>query len=169
MLVIQRITTRWTKAARSGAAAACRNAVPRALLLPPLAGAEPGYLLHDIEFLERDGFSRRERVTESDLPTHVHIGPLIVRMMKAEIAVRFIWSRTECGAPERCAHDLFLLTGGEWGRFMFNGRFGADSSAGRAWEYHATVFNIASPPGYERKVFLESAPDTEDTRLAILR
>lgn len=169
MLVIQRITTRWTKAARGGAAAARRNASPRALRLPLLAGSEPGYLLHDIEFSERDDFSRHERVTESDLPMHVHIGPLIVNVTKAEIAVRFIWSRSECGAPERYAHDVFCLSRGQWGRFMFNGRFGADSSAGRAWEYHTTVFNIAWPSSYDRNVFVESGPDAEDTRLAILR
>lgn len=169
MLVVQRITTRWTKAARGGAAAAHRNAVPLALLLPALAGSEPGYLLHDVEFPECDGFARRERVTESNLPMHLHIGPLILGVTTSEIAVRFLWSRSECGAPERYAHEPFCLARGEWGRFMFNGRFGADSSAGRAWEYHRTVFNMAWPHSYDRKFFLESAPDFEDARLAILR
>lgn len=168
MLVVQRITIRWTKASRGGAAAERRNALPAALPLPSLAGATVGYLLHDVQFLEWENFACRENVAESDALTHVRLEPVILRVTKAHVAVRFIWSRRHCGAPKRDAHDLFRLEPGDWGRFVCNGRFGADSSAGRAWEYHMSVFNIASVEDYDRMVFIHYPPKAEAARLAVL-
>lgn len=169
MLIVQRITAEWTKASRGGDGAADRNAIPDALRLPPLAGAAPGYLLHDVRFLEWENFECRSDVYESEAQTHIRIEPLFMHATKELVRTRFVWSWHHCGAPERDSHDLFQLSVGQWGRFTCNGRFGADSASGRQWRYHETVFNVALTEQFDENLFKQTAPNAEDSRLAALK
>lgn len=169
MLIVQRITTEWTKASRGGQGAAQRNATSDALRLPPLAGSTPHYLLHDIRFLEWEDYECLSDVIESDGQTHIRIEPLFIHVTKKHVATRFLWSWRHCGAPERDSHDLFQLSVGQWGRFTCNGRFGAESSSGREWGYHKTVFNIALADQFDESLFVQTHPDADVSRLAVLK
>lgn len=169
MLVVQRITTRWTKSSRGGDAAARHNATPLGMQLPPLPGATPGYLFHDVRFQEWDDFACHASVVESAARNDVRIEPLFLHVTRTRVTARFVWSRRHCGAPERDSHDLFRLELGQWGRFVCNGRFGADSFAGCAWTYHRTVFNVALIEDLDRDMFIDSTPDAQAARLAVLR
>ena len=169
MLIVQRITTEWTKASRGGDDAAVRNATPDALRLPPIANAAPDYLLHDIRFLEWENYECHSDVIESDAQTHIRIEPLFIHATKELVTTRFVWSWHHCGAPERDSHDLFQLSAGQWGRFTCNGRFGAESSSGREWGYHNTVFNVALTESFNEHLFIETTPDADDSRLAVLK
>lgn len=169
MLIVQRITTEWTKASRGGDSATKRNATPNAMQLPPLAGASSGYLLHDIRYLEWEHFECHADVVESDFQTHIRIEPVFLHVTREHVTARFVWSWHHCGAPERDSHDLFHLSLGQWGRFTCNGRFGAESSSGREWGYHKTVFNVALTELFDKNLFIETTPDAEDSRLAVLK
>lgn len=169
MLIVQRITTEWTKSSRGGDRAAERNATSDALRLPPLAGAAPYYLFHDIRFHEWEHYDCQSVVTESEARTHVRIEPLFIHVTSALVTTRFVWSWRHCGAPERDSHDLFQLSVGQWGRFTCNGRFGAESSSGREWGYHKTVFSVALTEEFDETLFVRTAPNADDSRLAVLK
>ncbi len=169
MLIVQRITTEWTKASRGGDSAAERNATPNALRLPPLASAVPDYILHDIRFLEWENYECHSEVRGSEARTLVRIEPLFIRATKELVTTRFVWSWHHCGAPERNSHELFQLSVGQWGRFTCNGRFGAESSSGREWGYHKTVFNVALTEQFDETLFIQTTPNADDSRLAVLK
>ncbi|QDT64743.1 hypothetical protein [Calycomorphotria hydatis] len=169
MLIVQRITTKWTKASRGGDGASVRNATPVALRLPPLDGAAPNYLLHDIRFLEWKNYECHSDVYASEAQTHVRIEPLFIHATYELVTTRFVWSWHHCGAPERDSYDMFQLTVGQWGRFTCNGRFGAESSSGREWRYHKTVFNVALTEQFDDNLFIQTTPTADDSRLAVLK
>lgn len=169
MLIVQRITTEWTKTSRGGDGAARRNATPAAVTLPPISDADADYLFHDNRFLEWERFQQYSRLTESSIQPHIRVEPLFLHVSSNSVATRFVWSWHHCGAPERESHDLFQLSLGEWGQFSCNGRFGAESSSGREWGYHKTVFNIAFVPQFTDDLFIQSKPNACDSRLAVLK
>ncbi|MEM9411353.1 MAG: hypothetical protein AAGA30_09585 [Planctomycetota bacterium] len=169
MLVIQRINSKWTKSSRGGDMAAKRNATPLALILPPKVETTSGLILHDVRFFERENFKCDSQFFESITRSHVRLEPLLIRVSKHQVTTRFIWSWHHCGAPERDSHDLFHLESHQWGRFACNGRFGAESSSGRAWGYHKTVFNVGFINDFDRKVFVNTLPNFDDAQLALLK
>lgn len=169
MIVVQRITTEWTKDSRGGEGALKRNATPDAVELPLIAYPTAQYILHDVRYLESKGFVPDATVTESSCSQSIRAEPLILSVSKRQISVRFVWSWHHCGAPERDSHDLFRLDAGQWGRFTCNGRFGAESTAGREWGYRKTVLNVALLETYDTHVFTETTPVTEKSSLASLR
>lgn len=169
MLIVQRITTEWTKASRRGDGATKRNATPYAMRLPRLAGDVASYLLHNVRYLEWEDFECHADVFESETKTHIQIEPLFLHVTKERVTARFVWSWHHCGAPERDSHDLFHISLGQWGRFTCNGRFGAESSSGREWGYHKTVFNVALADLFDEDLFIETTPDADSSRLAFLK
>ncbi len=169
MLIVQRITTEWTKASRGGVGATLRNATPDVLEIPSPTRTMPGYILHDVRYSEHEHFECHSRIFESDAQTHIRIEPVCLHLTKHTVAARFVWSWRHCGAPERDPHDVFQLSHGEWGRFTCNGRFGAESSSGREWGYHKTVFNIALTDVFDVRIFTKTDPIADDSRLAILK
>ncbi|MBD3674153.1 MAG: hypothetical protein HUJ26_11580 [Planctomycetaceae bacterium] len=169
MIIVQKIKTEWTKASRGGSGASARNATPDAMRLPVIAAPHPGFLFHDIRFLESENFQSVPSTRESDAKPLIRIEPLWVRVTKETVAARFVWSWHHCGAPKRKSHDLFRLSIGEWGRFTCNGRFGAESSTGREWVYHKTVFNIGFILEPDENLFLDKKPVTTDAELVFLK
>lgn len=169
MLIVQRIITEWTKASRGGADAGRRNATPDALPLPPFRDASAKCLYHDNRFLERNRFRHDADLAESTLQQQLRIEPLVLSIAADTITARFVWSWHQCGAPDRKSQDLFRLTLGEWGRFIVNGRFGAESTTGREWGYHKTVFNIALTPNFIPSLFVDSGPRSTASLLAALK
>lgn len=168
MLIVQRITTEWTKASRGGDGATHRNATPETLVVPPIVAADADYVLHDNRYPERQGFRHDFTLTQAATRPHVRLEPLFLHVTKTSVAARFIWSRRFCGAPERESQDLFRLSPGEWGRFSCNGRFGPESSSGGEWRYHKTVFNVAFLPRFDADVFIRVKPHVSAARLAML-
>ena len=146
-----------------------RNATPKAVKIQATTSATPGYILQNVRFLENDHFQCRSSVAESDAQTHTRIEPIFLHLTKHKVAVRFVWSWRHCGAPERNSHNVFQLVYGEWGRFACNGRFGAQSSSGCAWEYHKTIFNIALTEYFDEDLFIGTDPVVDDSRLALLK
>ena len=169
MLIVQRITTEWTKKSRGGVRAADRNTTPDAIQLPPTAGPAPSCLVHSIRFLEWENFACYSDVIESEIEEHFRVEPLFLRVRKDYVETRFVWSWNHCGAPKRESHDLFRLALGQWGRFVCNGRFGAESMSGREWGYHKSVFNVAFVYAYDNDLFLRTMPNAESSRLAVLK
>src|SRR2546429_7563422 len=57
-IILQNISTIWTKASRGGSNASARNHPPEALELPELAllGPADGFLLHTVVYTEEDHF-----------------------------------------------------------------------------------------------------------------
>lgn len=169
MLVVQRITTEWTKISRGGDGATKRNVTPIAMELPPLAGVSSNYLLHNIRYHEWKDFAYQADVVELDASTHIRIEPVFLQFTENVVEVRFVWSWHHCGAPERDSHDLFRLSLGQWGRFTCNGRFGAQTLCGSEWRYHKTVFNIAVIDEFDENLFIATSPNAEGSRLAQLK
>ena len=169
MLIVQRIITEWSKAFRGGDEAGRRNATPEALLLPPVRDASANYLFYDNRFLERNCFRHDANLAESTLLQQLRIEPLVLSIAADTIKATFAWSWHHCGAPVRKPQELFRLTLGEWGQFVVNGRFGAQSTAGREWGYHKTVFNIALTPEFIPTLFVDSAPHSHVSLLASLQ
>lgn len=169
MIVVQRIRTEWTKDSRGGDSASTRNATPDALELPLLADPRTGYLLHDVRYCESKQYVADATRTESSGGIPVPIEPLLLSVAKREVVTRFVWSWHHCGAPERNSHDMFRLRVGQWGRFTCNGRFGAQSTAGREWSYHKTVFNVAFLEIFDEQVFTRTPPSADESAIASLR
>ncbi len=169
MLIVQRITTEWTKASRGGSGAAARNAVPDALPVPAPADPASDRLLHDVQFPEGEQFDGQASMTPLSSQVHIRLEPVVLRVTSQLVATRFVWSWHHCGAPERDSHDLFQLSPGQWGRFTCNGRFGAESSCGREWGYHKTIFNIAFVKQFDSHLFVTTTPSADESRLAVLR
>ena len=169
MLIVQRITTDWTKASRGGDAASIRNSVPEAFALPTIPDCDCDYIFHEIHARENEGFTCRDTLIESRLSGHLHIGPFFIHIAHDHISTRFVWSWHECGAPERPSQTLFKLNEGQWGQFKCNGRFGAQSTTGREWGYRKSVFNVAFLRSFNSEVFVNSDPTTREARLAALR
>ena len=169
MLIIQRITVEWTKLSRGGDAATQRNAVPKAIALPQLACVSGKCFIHDVHFRESGGFRCSESLSESDIQRRVHLAPLFLDVKRDQVETRFIWSWHECGAPERVSGSMFRLSSGQWGRFICNGRFGAQTESGNEWRYHKTVFNVAFGESFPGDLFTNTKPTKTESRLAALR
>ena len=169
MILIQRITTEWTKASRGNHGATVRNAFRDAYPLPPIAQTRNPFIVHTVRFREWDNFELRENLTESSSATSAEIEPLRIYPHDDHLVVRFVWDWMYCGAPERDSHEIFHVPLGEWGRFICNGRFGPTSSSGCVWHYHKTVFNIAFVESCEPSLFVDSKPRSVQDRLAILK
>jgi len=137
-VVIQVVTTRWTKASRGQPKAAARAAVPEVLAL-----RAPGGDLVLVESVVADEQRGFEVVRTSE---HAEALPLRVANVHVEVvegAVR-VTRRREAGAgwPNRPRDVVaFTLDAGEWGQVVTNHRH--SSYAG--WSYDKIVANVARP------------------------
>ena len=169
MILVQRITTEWTKASRGGRGAAVRNSFPEAFPLPPFDSTIGTFIVHSVRFREWDNYECREDLNGYNSATDAHIEPIWIYHHGDHLVVRFVWDWMQCGAPERDSHEIFHVAQGKWGRFSCNGRFGPTSSSGCVWHYHKTVFNIAFIDSHDANLFVSSKPQSVQDRLAMLR
>lgn len=153
-LAIQRIVTNWTRDSRGGKKASARNETPEALPLPITSEVGHDVLLHDVRYREGQDFKYSSTCVESDFESLIRMEPLYIYTSADSVKLRFVWTRVECGAPERECFNLFELGSGQWGRFICNGRFGDDCM----WHYHKTVFNIALTKKINDIVFISTPP-----------
>lgn len=169
MILIQRITTEWTKASRGGRGAIVRNSFPEAFPVPPFDTTIGPFVVHTVRFREWESFERHEDLNGFTSPTDAHIEPIRIYQHDDHIVVRFLWNWMQCGAPERDSHEIFQLVPGKWARFTCNGRFGPTSSSGCVWHYHKTVFNIAFNNSPDTDLFVVTKPQSVQNRLATLK
>lgn len=147
-VIVQVITTRWTKASRGAPRAALRAAVPEGALLPERFPHAP-FVVHELEAAEMGDFELRcqgARALER-LPAVV-AGVRLADVGAAIEVVRLADARF--GWPPR-PHDrvVFRLEAGLTGRVVRNNRH-----AGRvAWSYSKTVVNVANVAEPTRAVF----------------
>jgi hypothetical protein len=167
MLIVQRIQTEWTKKSRGGEPATFRNTVPEALPLPSLVDEGADGIVHDVRHRECDDFRPQAAVRPAGFDRTCQLGSLWLYRQVDRLAVRFVWSWHETGAPERKSHDAFVLEPGQWGRLKCNGRF-SDHDSG-AWWYRQDTFNVAWIQDFDPNRFLNTMPDFEVVELARLR
>lgn len=184
VLVLQEITTTWTKTSRGSPAAALRNAVPKAAPLPFPVPPVPvgGYLLQLVLYGESNAFQSplvkvdlvRPSLKElSDARARVDIGPGVrwhmpnIRVAQSDRGVRVeLWWKH--GAPRRQYPNYpnFALEPDQWGRVEYNLRTGWWNEG--EWYYRHTVLNIGylSPLAIAR--FTDTAPDHRIVSMADL-
>jgi hypothetical protein len=159
---IQRITTTWTKASRGAPKSAQRAAVPERFPIPPAvlpAKAKRIVVFQKVEASEHEDFIIRDHSEVMDLGGRPDFSdePAATRFEDGRLRVWYRPGTWSVGAPDRRGINLnvFNLEPGQWGRLIFNGRFGY----GGGWAYHRQVFNIAcslEAPGHDR---FASEPD----------
>lgn len=162
MIVIQRITTFWTKKSRGGKGAIARNAVPEALTLPSFA-ASAELVVHKVVFDESNAFRRKAEIQKLTMANDWELNPVRLRLLGDQIQVRCMFG----GAPERWPRQAFVLSYGQWGRLAYNRRF-ADSYDG-SWRYEKEVFNVAFADQVRRRQFFDTEPDKTASFLDRLR
>jgi hypothetical protein len=168
MLVIQRITTDWTKSSRGGTGAATRNAVPESLVLPPFVGGANA-IVHEATYLENDAFRCRDKFQETEISQSWHLGAMMLYRHENYVSVKFSWQWDTAGAPERWPHEAFALRPGQWGQLRYNGRFGPTTSCGAVWWYRKEVFNIAFVDPVNLNLFVATQPNFSKSEMARLR
>lgn len=175
-IIVQRITTTWTKASRGAAAARLRNALPKVLRLPSEVFAAP-MAMHRVVFAESTGFDRSESVSRTASLAELAGRDLLLAAKDMELEVQFIRDRNNAAVASRSYCDetgavvdrvpAFALTVGQWGQLEYNGRY-VDADTGNWW-YGRTVVNIGLFAGAATDRFCTSRPNARFVELAILR
>lgn len=178
-VVLQLISTSWTKRSRGGPWAQLRNATPLSLPLPLELAADEGaaYWLHQVSFSEMHRFqdpSVRMDVWRGKATVEVEA----FRMERTEDGVRVLLNHNRMGAPGgreewsgntrgQPHEELFRLSSGEWGRAVYNQReLYFDSGE---WGFNKYVLNVGLLHGASRKVFVETEPKVQAVRKFLLR
>ena len=170
-IVVQSIRVQWTKQSRGGTRATRRNTVPVALPLPVMDLRDIDHpiilIQHDLHYDEPDFAISHQSfdVGQMAFNTRHELRCVDVWAQRAHLRVRYQYGRYCAGAPERSASPKTLDLGlGDWGRVIFNERFGWASG----WSYHQQVHNIALVSELDADLFLSEPPHLM-TDLADLR
>jgi hypothetical protein len=166
-VVIQHITTVWTKQSRGGIAARQRNSVPSAFTIPAHGGGEP-FMLHRLTFAEHVGFNPQSSILTANNFSELKLVDLSYSISDGTQAVRFHRDGDNAakGSP-RPSSDAFVLEEQNWGRIVYNGRY-IDRCTGN-WSYEKHVYNIGWFSKWNLNVFCDSAPHAVFEELSMLR
>jgi hypothetical protein len=137
-VVIQIVTTRWTKASRGQPKAAARAAVPEVL---PFRAPSGDLVL--VETVVADEARRFELVRTPELADGLPLRLANVQIEVVDEAVR-VTRRREIGSgwPNRPRDVMaFSLAAGAWGQVVTNHRHSSYSG----WSYDKIVVNVARP------------------------
>ncbi len=178
-LVLQLLTTEWTKESRGGSGARLRNTTPQGVVLPEsLIGADDGTLrIHHVYFSERNNFLPREGTnTRSGRSTFEEMEAF--RVERTEEGVRVLLDHGRMGLPG--AHEwswemargnqyeeLLSVRPGEWGRAVYNERISYWETS--HWGYCKHVLNVGLLRDASPDVFLATEPAHEAVREFLLR
>lgn len=149
-VVVQWISTSWTKRSRGEPAATLRNAVPDGLPLPDLTMP----LLHRVTAREADGFLLHEEVSH-ELPHRQVVLQPVDDGLRVQVEPPF-------GVPVRPHRPHIILGPNDWVRWQINSRSSTASGMGD-WYYVSHTFNI----GYgdiEAAAFCGESPHLIDER-----
>lgn len=142
ILLIQEITTWWTKASRGADRATLRTAVPQALSLPTSlhSVSEPTLLSHQVRYDEKNDFRVPLSSTLSTQPFHqtLHRDNIVISLNQSVAQIHLGWI---FGTPRRhSVHNILTIAPSEWGQVCFNYRY--TTGDGGPWRYALWVFNI---------------------------
>ena len=159
-MLLQVITTIWTKRSRGAPASVSRNAVPEALAFP---SSQPipkgGMLLHSANFDEERDFQIRERV---DALPHLREA-LGMSFLESPNGIDVLYSDSSgCGHPARAGlrrTQIFSLGVGEVGRLRINWRYSSSMTQYKDWVYVKEVVNVANSSECAADAFVSAAPD----------
>lgn len=174
MILVQHITSSWSKASRGGPPAARRNAVPEALPLPTEAAGKRGDTLiqHTVSYGEDNDFASplHDSLTAGGAGV-IRVGCVRVEPLAGAARVAFEYDPRAAGMPPRDTHPRaaaktgFELGAGEWGRVLYNGRFSSDEGG---WWYRKTVVNVACCDEVKAEVFVSTRPLYTIDRMVVL-
>ncbi|MCA9020586.1 MAG: hypothetical protein KDA74_10615 [Planctomycetaceae bacterium] len=155
MIIIQHITTLWTKKSRGMPDAEKRNAVPHRLLLPVVPQQLPPVCVHQVSAQEVNDFQLKQTTQFPDQPEHYW--SFQFQQQGDQLEVVFTYSRTEHGTPDRgsCTRPLFSLKLNQTGTFSINGRF----SSYQGPYYQSHTVNLGFVDRFHDNLFLTQAPD----------
>jgi hypothetical protein len=175
VIVIQSIITEWGKGARGGAGAARRNATPEALLLKEPPKWEPsGNGLHHQVFVTGYGnFTKvhtTEKVENIDVSRTFNVGCVHLILDEGTLKAMYQYTGNCAGMPQRGTFIPYeasvLQSAGEWGQFIYNGRYVYWNTGG--WHYQKHVINIGLVASFVSDLFLACPPLYQHHDLAIL-
>jgi hypothetical protein len=133
-VVAQWVRTSWTTASRGGTAAARRNAVPVAFVLPVVTPP----VTHDVRLRERDDFVAHEVVQEAEPDPE----DVLLRWSDDRLRVELV--ATPFGMPRRWRRPPAVwLRPGEWVRWQINYRF---TDHDGDWTYRLDTLSLAHGP-----------------------
>lgn len=154
MIVVQRISTTWSKKSRGMPGAAKRNTIPRRLTIPFYTSDIDGIYAHEVNSFERSNFNLEQSTKFFENKRRYWSLDFVEDRNNEIIEVFFAYSISEHGKPNRGTYrrPLFKLSPGEWGAFHINGRFISYSGQ---W-YCQYFVNIANTKNVQPNMFLES-------------
>lgn len=155
MIIIQHITTLWTKKSRGMPAAEKRNAAPHRLLLPAAPRPLPSIFMHQVSAEEQTDFQLQQ--TTLIPASEAQYWSFQFQQQADQLEVWFTFSWTEHGAPDRGSYTrpLFNLKQNQTGAFSINGRFSSDQ--GQHYASHSV--NLGFVDRFHDNLFLPQAPD----------
>ncbi|QDU13953.1 hypothetical protein CA11_17440 [Gimesia maris] len=155
MIIIQHITTLWTKKSRGMPAAEKRYAVPHKLLLPDA----PQPLLHVFahKVIAEEGNDFQPKQTTLFPEPAQQYWSFQFQQQADQLEIWFTYSRTEHGAPDRGSYSrlLFSLKLNQTGTFSINGRF----SSYQGPYYQSHTVNLGFVDRFHDNLFLTQTPD----------
>jgi hypothetical protein len=171
-LVIQLLTTEWTKESRGGPGAQPRNTTPLAMALPDSwAGMEDsGFRLHHVYFSEQRRFQPREWTEVRGGKAFVEVEAF--RIERTPEGVRVLLDHGRMGMPgalewsgmsrSEPPEELLRLEPGQWGRGIYDERLPYWETG--HWGYCKHVLNVGLLHEAGVDVFLHTEPRAEAVR-----
>jgi hypothetical protein len=161
IVVVQAVTTRWTKRTRGALFAAQRRGIPLALPLPSRGEAplDSFCLVDRVFYNDGDAFTEPVRFPLEEVKAQTLGGVFYqvdenVAIEPGEDAIK-IDLRWTNGAPRRMHHvGLFTVRPGAWARIRYNYRRPTEDS----WMYVQRTLNIALGADLGPKVFTVTDP-----------
>lgn len=172
ILVIQDISTHWSKLSRGGKYASLRNSIPEALPIQYIPETQSGLRLlhHRVVFSESKVFESpfTEVVSEELSPEYNgHFGCTEIEVRNNKIFAKYAHNWNCGGAPMRWwSSQTVQLALGTWIRIRSNGRFSKGWES--YWTYHKTVLNIGYFKRLPINVFFSNPSQVLDD-MAVLR
>ena len=156
IVLVQAISSVWTKSARGEPLATQRNSVPEALPIPPtsLSGSDLVCVIHHVRYDETNAFvtpvqndTQVQPFTNLLYPSDRNVA---LQLLDGDICVDLHWRR---GAPRRQQRiGLFILTAGTWVQIQYNYRTGGE----RAWRYCRDNINVGLAAALDPQFFVAS-------------
>ncbi len=171
MLLVQAISTEWTKASRGGSSAARRNGVLEQLPIPAdlEAVSVASFVFHRVKYTEENEFlaPHLDQVEVQPAPEEgVRYNNLLV-LHPCDSTLRVIceWGNLS-GAPKRYpTRAETVLQSDQWMRLRYNVRLSREEGQ---WVYEKWVFNISMLRTPSARVFLDTEPSKVQSEMADL-
>jgi hypothetical protein len=158
-VVVQRITTWWTKRTRGAAGRENRARLPVAYALPDsVLVSRAASACHSVERGESSGYLRERQTVSFDAQPTARLGGATgaVRLARRPdgLAVAFDGNAFDTGRPSRAAVKPTLLLPGQVATIRFNGRFVGHEDP---W-YEDKLVHVAFGVALTRDLFVEARP-----------